>query len=91
MPDVKVKSRTKKPNPEIKTINEQFSDTFKGIDKIRDNKNDEDLSAAWNKRLYQLRRGLDQMLTTCRNHSRNGWSNALKEDLNGVVAFTVIG
>jgi len=36
----------KKTNPKLKRINEQFSDTFKGIDKIRDNKNDEDLSAA---------------------------------------------
>ena len=44
MTDVKA-VRKKKPNPEIKTINEQFSDTFKGIDKIRDNKNDEDFYA----------------------------------------------
>ena len=35
----------KKPNSGIKKINKQISGTFKGIDKIRDNKNDEDFYA----------------------------------------------
>ena len=44
MRDVKAVNKGN-PNPEIKKITEQFSHVFKGIGKIRDNKNDKDFYA----------------------------------------------
>ena len=73
MPDFKA-DKKRNPNPGIKRINKQLSDTFKGIDKIRDNKNDEDFYAKFSMKpvaqgprpaAYYLQEPLKKWLEQC--------------------------